>query len=35
MEETISQLTHDELFEKLKHYGIAKGPITSKYLLKL
>lgn len=27
--EKISQLTNDELYEKLKHYGIAKGPVTS------
>ena len=32
MEATISQLSTDELFEKLKFYGLSKGPVTSKIL---
>ena len=33
MEGSISQLSNDELYEKLKHYGIAKGPVTSNICL--
>jgi hypothetical protein len=32
MEETISQLSNDDLYDKMKHYGISKGPVTSNFL---